>query len=212
MVSLQRSSPKIKLSAQELRDISQDVSKGFAPIFDNPGFNTQVTSSVSKLSPKELCNISVEISREFTPNRFIEKTQKEAKLVLLPIAPGHLQAYWQDIRTDIDIPSEQEAKPQLTLRLFEQDKDFAQVVSWHDIVVEPTQEQQEIHVPVLTSDIVYSAVIGEYYDDGQFITFAGSSFVDAHQSTAVSYDAMALHNGSKNVVKNASGLGICRAS
>lgn len=79
---------RIALSQQDLQAISQAISRDFSPRFfarrQRPGKNTQFSS-------QELREISRLISRDFTPTLQSEHSQ----LVLLPVSPSRLHAYWQ---------------------------------------------------------------------------------------------------------------------
>ncbi len=105
------------LSQLELRTISQAISRDFAPRFFRP--RTQDPRQ-SQFSAQELREIGRQISRNFSHTLEVVPQQ----LVLLPVAPGHLHAYWQLEKPAVTATSQVDADPvehatsPLTLRVY----------------------------------------------------------------------------------------------
>ncbi|WP_157199691.1 hypothetical protein, partial [Methylomonas koyamae] len=68
-----------------MRDISLEISRGFAP----RRFRAGGRAATSGFSPQELFNISQQISREFAP-RADARAPGAPSLVLLPVDPRRL--------------------------------------------------------------------------------------------------------------------------
>jgi hypothetical protein len=206
-----------RLSAKELLDISQEISKHFSPVFETKIAETKIARGPAiKLSAKELFDISEEISREFTPDSSLAHG---AKLVLLAVDPGHLHAYWHGVKEQADIsPTRPEPeKLQLTLRLYDWSEPAdtsSKTVAWHDIGVQDEQTQHKIPLPLLTHNTAYSAAIGECHPDGHFVSFVHSNLVDAYSNNSVPCQSRVhtatLQAKPENADKNASGLGACK--
>jgi hypothetical protein len=176
---------KINLSAKEMLEISQEITRNFTPCF-----SSRMPDLVEKvrLSPKELLDISEEIGRDFAPK---PSSHNAPELMLLPVDPGHLHAYWSlDVRTEKAAPDHEE---QLTLRIYsqpdEQKADTA-VSAWFDIAIDNAIAHQQIALPATVDDTAYSAAIGKSCADDSFIEFIHSNIVHApHGQTAWHYDA-----------------------
>jgi hypothetical protein len=195
------------LFPQELLEVSQAISRQFAPVF-----NSKMTPVIAttKLAAKELLEISAEISREYKP---VAATQS-AKLVLLPVDPDHVHAYWQDAKVVMAVKLINTAALQPTLRLYaspapEEAPDTT--VSWHDIAILDGQSQQTIALPKSAHNTVYSAAIGQYCPDGGFIALVQSNSIDTGFRTVSSKPTIRFSPTLQNANKSASGLGKCVA-
>jgi hypothetical protein len=198
-----------RLSAKELLDISQEISKDFSPVFETKIVRPK-PDTTSKLSRKELFEISEDISRKFQFPA-VSVTQSNT-LVLLPVDPSSMYAYWDVATETVDI-TEKTPKSQLTLRVYDAPQQDRSAVkkSWQDMPIQDKQRQQKIRLPVLMDNTAYSVAIGEHHSDGRFITFVHSNPVDAYPANTRPYQSLAHESGlqtkSKNTDKNASGLG-----
>ena len=69
---------KINLSAKQMLEISQEISRDFTPCFSNP---VQELDGKIRLSPRELLDIGEEIGRSFAPT----PSYNTPELMLLPV-------------------------------------------------------------------------------------------------------------------------------
>ncbi len=187
---------KINLSAEEMLEISQEISRNFTPCFSSP--MPELAEKI-RLSPSELLDIGEKIGRDFAP----KPACNIAGLMLLPVDPGHLHAYWS-LGENREISSP--ANDQLTLRVYSQaDEESAvpETASCFDIAIGHSMTHQQVPLPGRLDDTAYSAAIGKCGADDGFIEFARSNIIHAHGGqTAWRQDSIHSPN------KNASGLGI----
>jgi hypothetical protein len=162
---------QIDLSSKELLEISQEISREFAPsaVTDSP---TPV--SKIKLSTREMFEISEEIRQDFAPRA----SNNAQELVLLPVDPEHLYAYW-NLGDDIsDTTPKTDSGIQLTLRIFPEpnkNTDTLKTRSWFDVGVDSTQAQQNVFLSMRTHEAAYSATIGNRFPDNSLAPFAHSN-------------------------------------
>jgi hypothetical protein len=156
------------LNQLELRTISQAISRDFAPRFFRPHAKDQ---RQTQFSAQELREIGRQINREFSHT--LEATPPQ--LVLLPVSPGHLHAYWQLDNQHLattdpgDTHSAEHQTHPLTLRVYAEapqptvTTDPEQLRSV-DIAVAAEQNHIEIYLPPVFSDSqqpgVYHAALG----------------------------------------------------
>ena len=155
------SHPSIDLSRQEMQGISQAISSQFAPRYAI----TALVDQALPFSANELAAISAEISHEYMP-RLLDSPDN---LVLLPLSPGRLFAYWQVRQPAVD-PAATAAAEQLTLRIVSQSQPVAkpptaaavpQPPVWFDVAVDNAQSAQTLVLPIeLPGSGPYSAALG----------------------------------------------------
>jgi hypothetical protein len=177
-------------------DISQEISRDFTPCFSSQPL---LSAGTIRLAPKELLDISEKISHDFAPTVPLSTIPE---LMLLPVDPEHLYAYWHlgDAR---NIPSAD--SDQLTLRIYPLSN--GESASWFDVALDSPKTQQQILLPDVANETVYSAAIGIGGGDGSFIEVAHSNIVHTpHGQT--SRRQQDRQNLSHNLGKNASGQGI----
>ncbi len=150
--------------------ISQAISREFAPRFT--GRDTTDLKPMA-FSVQELLTISQEISREFSPR----PVEHRSSLVLLPIDPRRLHAYWHLNDSSLSASLNTDSKPvanqqqpvadeQVTLRVFKQSPPAIETInqaepsSWIDIPVDSGQCRQEVILPAESAE---SAVEGASY-------------------------------------------------
>lgn len=181
---------KINLSRHEMLEISQEISQDFTPCFSPPISGLLVKSG---LTPTELLVIGEEIRRDFAPKVSVNSPE----LMLLPVDPQHLYAYWS-----LDDNSRPVSDNELTLRIYSQAEPQA-VIHWFDLAIDNLKTSQQISLPNF-EETTYSAAIGKYYSTDEFIVFAHSNTIDSphgqHQ------EPKKMHTN--DLSKNASGLGI----
>ncbi len=190
---------KMNLSAKDMFEISQELSRCFTPCFSSP---VPELDEEIRLSPKELLDIGEEISRDFTPIPF----SSTPELVLLPVDPGHLYAYWNvgqghDLSTADNHP--------LTLRIYAQsgeEETVAETVSWFDVAINNPITAQQVSLSRPVDETAYSAAIGKCDADDGFIAIACSNIIHVPLGRAACYQDR--QDSSYCQGKNASGLGI----
>lgn len=190
---------KINLSAKEMLEISQEISRNFSPCF-----SSRMPELVEKirLSPRELLDIGEEIGRDFAP----KPSYNTPELMLLPVDPGHLYAYW-NLGASREVSKS--ADDQLRLRIYSQaDEASADIktASWFDVAIDSPITHQQVSLPNPVDEAAYSAAIGKCSADDNFIELVHSNIVHA------AHGRMAWHQNHENSTaflgKNASGLGI----
>lgn len=176
-----RYNPRIKLSPEEMLEISQEINQEFAPEFSsgisNPGY-------LHKLSPEEMFEISEEIRKDFAP-RASSNTQE---LVLLPVDPDHLYAYWNLGDDKLDTIQKNDSSNQLTLRIYPhstKNKAVTNTKPWFDIAIDSPRAQQKISLPMRTHETGYSATIGNRYQDNSLVPFISSNITHVPPGKAI---------------------------
>lgn len=169
----------IRLSQQELRAISREINQDFSPSL---AVSHLQSSAALRLSPKELRTIGEEISREFAPM----PVTGVAELVLLPVDPTHVYAYWhltdaQMTSLSETVPDDKDEEP-LTLRIYSQPPEHPVLkppTVWVDVAIDASRTQQSVQIPdaiAKTNDAVfYAAVIGKRDSDNHITPFAQSN-------------------------------------
>lgn len=190
----------VNLSAKDMLEISQEISRDFTPCFSNPVLELD---EKIRLSPRELLDIGEEIGRDFAPKPF----GNTPELMLLPVDPGHLYAYW-NLGKDRDISMAD--NEQFTLRIYSQpDQEQAAVkaVSWFDVAIDNPMTQQQVSLPGSVDETAYSAAIGKCGADDGFISIVHSNIIHAPLRTTwyQDHEDFTYCQG-----KNASGLGVNR--
>lgn len=192
--------PQINLSAKEMFEISQEISRDFTPCF-----SSRMPKRVEKIkfSARELFDISEEIGRDFAP----KVSGNLPELMLLPIAPGHIHAYWNIGQNQVATPDNSGAHP-LTLRIYGQAEETmatGSAASWFDVSLDKSENQQHVSLPISANPIAYSAAIGQTGMDDNFIVLARSNTVYPPHSRM--NPRQALENQAACQSKNASGQG-----
>ncbi len=163
-------------------EISQDISQNFTP---------SIVIPAAKLSPKlpthELLAISEEISQNFSPTIANDKPQ----LIILPVDPEHLYAYWT-----IDSPDATPSPPAsnnepLTLRIYAQPSISSHVPQhkpWFDIALEQPQIFQKVRLPQTHAPgLSYSATIGITRSEHDFTEVLQSNRICMPRSRAIRF-------------------------
>ncbi len=162
---------QINLSPKELLEISQEISREFAPsaLIDSP----EPVSKI-KLSTKEMFEIGEEIRHEFVPRA----SNNAQELVLLPVDPEHLYAYW-NLGDDIpDATPKADSGNQLALRIYSQENKNSgafKTKSWFDVAIDSTQAQQSVYLSMRTHETAYRASIGKRFPDNSLAPLACSN-------------------------------------
>ncbi len=233
-LSYSRYNPRIKLSPEEMFEISQEINREFAPVFsikkpeplsqrelspekikllpeeiksspEETKFSTEEINSSPeeikpsteeiksspkdieispeeikpspdkiKLSPKEMFDISEEIRVNFAPRA----SNNIQQLVLLPVDPDHLYAYWNLGDDKINAAPKNDSRDQLTLRIYSEankNADVTKTKSWIDVAIDSTQAQQRVFLSMRAQETAYRATIGKRSPDNTLAPFAYSN-------------------------------------
>jgi hypothetical protein len=171
------------LSPAEMLEISQEISRNYSPAasVNPPGFTAKIG-----VSPKEMFEISKEISRKYA----LKMIADTPRLVLLPVDPEHIYAYWNPGEAAISLAPENDFR-ETVLRIYPQPDEntgtAAASKSWYEIVVGNSRTQQKILLPLQMNASAYSAAIGKRYSDGRLAAFATSNTVHVPQSGMASH-------------------------
>ena len=181
-----RYNPQIKLSQEEMLEISQEINHEFAPNFStaipSPGYHP-------KISAKEMFEISEEIRQDFAPRA----SNNTLGLVLLPVDPDHLYAYWSLGDDKLNGIQKYDFTNQLTLRIFplpKKNKAITNTKSWFDVAIDSAQAQQKISLPLRAHETAYSATIGNRYPDNSLVPFVSSNITYVPAGKAITQQAM----------------------
>ncbi len=191
---------QINLSSEDLFEISQEISQKFAPnpcsllpdsdllphFFSShyseqesaePQINSTLHSSHHssiQLLSQEILEISQEISHQFAPCA----STSSPELVLLPVDPYHLYAYWNLGELKDALKSKDEAYNPLILRIYwrpDENTDISNTKIWFDVVLDSFQSGQKVRLPI--DGTAYSAVIGKPIQGNRLMVFADSNII-----------------------------------
>lgn len=170
---------KTKLLPKEIWEISQEISRNYAPIATSQSSKFRPKTT---LSPKEMLEISQEITRKYP----LTLSSRKHNLVLLPIDPHHLYAAWrlQPNTTTTDNPTDK-----TVLRIYphaDQSSEPNPAKQWFDIVVDNSETRQTINLPTEINANYYSAVIGKQSSKNDIAIFATSKVVHLPHSRYIS--------------------------
>lgn len=174
---------KPMLSPQEILEISQEISRRYSPVATTK--LTQPTTPEFRLSPTEMLQISEEISRKYALQTWVDSPQ----LVLLPVDPNHLYAYWSPDQEKITSVSKDESH-EIVLRIYPQPGENTQTSptqSWFDVVIDNSQTQQKVPLPAQVNANAYSATIGKRYADDHLTAFSTSKVVHLPRGSRASH-------------------------
>jgi len=197
---------KVNLSAKEMLEISQEISRDFTPCFSSqmPELEKKI-----RLSPRELLDIGKEIGRDFAP----KVSANTSELTLLPVDPGHLYVYWHVAEDKEMAVSASDDKDQLTLRIYSQpdeEKTAAETAAWFDVAIDSPSAQQQVSLPSAVDNTAYSAAIGKCCADDSFIALAHSNIVHAAGGQTAWHQNHEIFTACLS--KNASGQGIGKSA
>lgn len=217
--SYSRYSPEIKLSSADMLAISLAINDQFAVDFAahklpepaEPDPEPELDSAA--FSATELLAISTAISADYAPNA----DNNAEGLVLMPIDPLHLHAYWH-VEAQPQPSAAAEASA-LRLRVYEQTAKSTGH-PWFDVDVNTYQGQQNINLPAHNTPSQYHASLSLPTADKQLAPLASSNDIYVPQ-TASSYDLPSAADApmlfaespqtSTPIRHHASGLGITQA-
>lgn len=169
--SYSKYNPKIELSPKEMLEISQEITQEFAPDFSIKPPKPAVQYA---LSSAEMLEISEEIRLDFAP----KAANNAQELVLLPVDPDHLYAYWNLGDEKLPPPPKTDPKNQLTLRVYPEprkDAGITETTSWFDVAVADSRAQQSVFLSMRSHEAAYHAAIGKRSSDDSLSPFACSN-------------------------------------
>ena len=174
------------LSRIELFEISNDISMRFTPA--KPVKMPELGNDI-KLTGIELLEVSQNINLYYAPS--ISSSIK--RLVLLPIDPQHLYAYWSLGDNQTNKISQTLIEGQLALRIYSKTKESLDAANREpviEIAIHEVQARQRIRLPMDASNgaAVYSASIGEYDPENGFVSLLKSNNTHAFQRVKESND------------------------
>lgn len=135
-----------------------------------------------KISQQVLLDISEKVTQSYAPH----DNRHQPELVLMPVDPVNLYAYWNLKQSDTENIIEHLDK-QLSLRIYtlpELNADPGNIKLSFDIKVQGFQNRQKVHLPVAAS--AYSAVIGEINADDSFSTLATADTIHVPRQNPIS--------------------------
>ena len=143
-------------------------------------------NSLCKLSQQDLRDISEEITQTYAPH----DSHHQPELVLMPVDPINLYAYWNLKASGTDNIISHVDK-QLALRIYsipELSEHRNNSKLSFDIKVSGFQNQQKVHLPVAAT--TYSAVIGEINADNSFSPLATSDTIHVPREKPVATNSI----------------------
>jgi hypothetical protein len=185
-------------------EISQEISRDFTPCFFN-----QKALLVEKVrfTARELLDIGAEIRRDFAP----QVSCSRSELMLLPVDPGHIHAYWNVVENLETVRPDKVWNDHLTLRVYGQPDEqgkTTEIEHLFDVAIDSTHSRHQLSLPVAVAETAYSAEIGKFDVDDRFIVFAHSNIIHASHGSVVCYQVN--QNFTACLGKNASGQGISK--
>ncbi|MGZ8935593.1 MAG: DUF4912 domain-containing protein, partial [Methylobacter sp.] len=171
-----------KLSPREILEISQEISRNYSPAASvtSPSFTAKI-----RLSPAEMLEISQQISRKYMP----KISTSTPELVLLPVDPEHLYAYWNPGRARITSASKDDSH-EIVLRIYSQPGENTNTTttkSWFDVVIDNSRTQKKVLLPMQGNASAYSAAIGKRYPNGHLALLATSNIVHVPRVSMTPY-------------------------
>ncbi len=142
-------------SMQDMFKISEEINKDFSPA---DFVKESKKDKDAKLSSQEMLEVSENISLYFSPG----VTSNKQRLMLLPVDPQHLYAYWSMDGQSSNKVANRLLNDQVVLRVYassEGDNGVEQTLAV-EVTVHELQSQQRIRLPFSEQVIDYSASIG----------------------------------------------------
>jgi len=130
-----------------------------------------------KLTQLDLLEISQEIRQCYAP----KMSASTPKLILMPVAPKHLYAYW-NLGNNKSIPLQESTPLPLTLRIYSaSDKNNYLNKGYEDIPMNRTQSQQNVFLSNPANGGPYQASLGICFSDNFFDVIADSNLTQLPQ-------------------------------
>lgn len=170
-----------QLSRKELLEISDEINKLYAPVVAADKKTEQ--NHNYKFSSQDLLEISQNISLYYSP----KISTNANKLVILPIDPHHLYAYWELDDNQSHSMSQSMFNNELTLRVYsriEGNRDLNQSSPLAEIAIDKFYSRQKIRIPLSKKATAYSASIGKMKPENGFMSLLDSNNTYTLHSTA----------------------------
>lgn len=173
----------IELTRDELLRISEEITLKFSPdkasapaIGQMPAADATAAAAstgIGDFSYRELQAVSRDISRRFMP----KASSSFPEILLLPVDPHHLYAYWNAGSSRPPNPDRDAQKP-LILRIYwrpNAEREITLSNLWFDIPADSAANRKKVRLPV--DDTNYSAALGRLSPDHRFEALAQSNLV-----------------------------------
>ncbi|MEY3759576.1 MAG: hypothetical protein RIR39_1067 [Pseudomonadota bacterium] len=185
--------PQATLSTEEMLQISQEINLAFTPIF-----SVEIATSACQhpLSSKEMLQISDTISLDFAPSA----SNNTQQLVLLPVDPDHLYAYWNLGDDPLGRTQKTDHGQSLTLRIYSEPDNLADMLKkkpYFDVAVEGAQAQKIIVLPQHTYQTTYSATLVNRYQNINQVPLASSNITHVPPGKVMPHPTKASLTGVK---------------
>jgi Domain of unknown function (DUF4912) len=184
--SISNFDPQITISTAEMLEISQKISRDFAPVLPAQIDNT---TNPEALSSQQLLDISEHISIDFAPKVIHNSPQ----LMLLPVDPNNIYAYWNlDERDAHHIEKNDPVHQEHTLRIYSipataSNSDRYNIPSWSDFIIDDTKHRQNITLPLSVQKKYYYAALGKLEEDNNLTPLANSNTTVFHFGKTASF-------------------------
>ena len=162
---------QIKLSPEEMLEISQEIHHEFAPEIS---IEQPEPASQHALSPKEMLAISEEIRQDFAP----KASNNPQEVVLLPVDPDHIYVYWNLGDDQPNTALKVDSGNPLTLRIYPESGENADITltkPCFDVAIAGSQAQQRVPIPSWAHESAYRATIGKHDPDKNLAPLATSN-------------------------------------
>lgn len=186
------SDSSIEMTGDEMLKISEEISRQFSPdqgalAAVQPGQAAAAQPEAASpsepryggFSYRDLQAIGRDINQRFAP----KAGSAAPEILLLPVDPHHLYAYWDVGRSLMPTAAENHAHKPLTLRIYwRPDAGVCSTRSpiWFDVPAEPSSNRTKVRLPI--DDTYYSADLGKLKPDHSLEILAHSNLI--HVPTA----------------------------
>lgn len=165
-----RHSPAVTLSPEDILTIDNRIRRDYSSSFSS---RPAGKSPQRRLSPRDMLSISEEISREYAVHKLQRPVQSKSEIVLLPVDPDHLHAYWH--LDENQRPQDENQSLILRIRrLPEEINKTEPSQNWFDLAIEPGLSQHKLSVPETMAANYYSAELGWLRNEAHFEVLASS--------------------------------------
>ncbi len=170
------------LSRKDMFEISNDISRDYSPV---QPVEQRSPSKSTTLSKQDLLEVSQNISLYYGPTI----TSTVNKLVILPVDPKHIYAYWSLVDKKDFTLSKNILHKELVLRVYSERIGEEETVNHKPVVELPVQElqsSQRISLPTSQRARVVSAAIGQNVKKNSFLPVINSSHTYTFQGSHMS--------------------------
>lgn len=186
------------ISAKEMIKISNEISRKYSPAIPSPAkvVTNQATINTVKsdLPTQNLRQVSDNISLYYAP----KLTSTTKKLTLLSIDPQHIYIYW-NLGTNRTTPLLQTMHNDGLVLKIHSLTNQGQIKNnlIYELPVHSFQYQEKIKIPVTCNQIMYSASIGKYSKNRDFVSLVRSNDLHIYKGEILSTTPSVNKNTSK---------------